>query len=110
MLLFLLSAFVYILFLPSNSSLQVDKSTLNDSTVWSCKDAENRSCNVGNCSGMQRCTNGTWGNCLVNTICTPGSTDSCIKNGCACGVKVCNECGDSYGPCINRTDNNSCIR
>lgn len=57
-------------------------------------------CREGNCSGLSTCIGGSWGKCRWERVCSPGSKATCLENSCVYAIKVCNECGTGYGPCV----------
>ena len=65
-----------------------------------CKDGDTRPCSVGECGGVSTCAKGRWWGCRWNETCIPGTRAPCIEVACAYAVKVCNDCGTAYGPCM----------
>ncbi len=69
-------------------------------SVLSCVDGLTRFCELGGCVGITTCLSGRWGGCQFDSVCRPGTTAPCTRDGCAYGIKMCNECGTGYGSCI----------
>jgi len=65
-----------------------------------CKDGDTKPCSVGECGGVSTCVRGSWRGCRWNETCAPGVRAPCINGACVYAVKVCNECGTAYGPCV----------
>lgn len=63
-----------------------------------CKDGDTKPC--GSCGGVSACARGEWWGCKWNKTCIPGTRAPCIQGACAYAVKVCNDCGTAYEPCI----------
>jgi hypothetical protein len=88
---------VYSLFLANPQPVDLHYPGLDEIT---CQDGKVRQCSVGNCTGTSTCSDGDWGPCKLERVCTPGEQLPCLKQGCAKGFKVCNDCGTAYGECV----------
>lgn len=70
-----------------------------------CRDGDNTTCVLGNCSGYRVCESGEWSECRFERICIPGSLEPCTEKYCPVGYKTCNECGTGYSECKNLNAN-----
>jgi len=87
--------FFSILYMSQSGALQQPE----DGAEGLCSEGATRSCSVGPCAGISRCSGGEWGGCKWQTICAPGTSSPCINDSCVYGYKVCDGCGTGYGPC-----------
>jgi hypothetical protein len=81
-------------------SVSVSPRPAQQNNAAMCRDGQTQYCSLGNCSGLSTCIGGAWSGCRWEQVCTPGSTATCLKSSCPYALKVCNECGTGYGPCL----------